>query len=69
MRFKDFFIFLTVLIFCGLAPIFSQDKPQSKRISSFDKSGKNAAQRGASEYAGYRSGRNSPLAGCVAKDE
>lgn len=57
MRFKKSFVFLTVLIFCGAASIFSQDQPQSysvldnlaalknyqsKRISSFDRSGKNA---------------------------
>jgi hypothetical protein len=57
MWIKDLFVFLTVLMFCGFASIFSQDNPpstslmdnlaalknyQSKRISSFDKSGKNA---------------------------
>ena len=57
MWIKDIFVFLTILVFCGFALAFSQDKPptssamdglaalknyQSKRISSYDRSGKNA---------------------------
>ncbi len=57
MRIKNLSIIITILIFCGFATIYSLDKPQSssvldnlatlknyqsKRISSFDKSGKNA---------------------------